>query len=422
MNRRRWWLAAVMAASFSVPTAVWAMTDVDILLNKLVQKGLLTSGDAGEIRQEMAKDKEANNQQLAKEILPEPVRNWTWGGDIRLREEARNRTGTGQDVNRQRIRFRYGFDAKVAENLKVGARLATGNTTDPISTNQTFNTAFNHKTIVLDRAFAEYSPEVPGLEKTVITGGIIPNPFWTVGQMVWDEDLSFDGAAVKLSTDVGPMVTLFTNDGVFALTSDIGEASSLWSVQGGLAVKPFPDSEEEVLKNLKVTSALAYHDYKNVTNPLSEQTTQATAGGAKGNSPALRDFNLVNPTFEIASQYKNVPFGFFSDWVRNTAATDGKTGYMFGVRAGKAQVPFDLRKGWEAGYLFERIGQDATFGPFVDSDFGNGGTNHLGHAYWIKLAALKNSSVQLKYLNTREAKGPTKNHADAFQADWITKF
>ncbi len=422
MKSWRWWLAVVATALLSVPTPVWAMSDVDILLNKLVQKGLLTGGDVVEIRQEMAKDREANNRQLAKDILPEPVRNWTWGGDIRLREEARNRTGTGQDVNRQRVRFRYGFDAKVADGLKVGARLATGSTTDPISTNQTFNTAFNHKTIVLDRAFAEYSPEIPGLGKTTITGGIIPNPFWTVGQLVWDEDLNFDGAAVKLSTDVGPRVTLFTNDGAFALTSDIGEASSLWSVQGGLTVKPFPDSEEETLKNLKLTSAIAYHDYKNVTNPLSEQTTQATAGGAKGNSTALRDFNLVNPTFEIASQYKDVPFGFFSDWVHNTAASDGKTGYMFGVRAGKAQIPFDLRKGWEAGYFFERIGQDATFGPFADSDFGNGGTNHLGHAYWIKLAALKNSSAQLKYLNTWEAKGPTKNHADTFQADWITKF
>ncbi len=87
MNRWRWWLAAVAAAFLSVPTPVWAMSDVDILLNKLVQKGLLTSGDAGEIRQEMAKDREANNRQLAKDILPEPVRNWTWGGDIRLRND-----------------------------------------------------------------------------------------------------------------------------------------------------------------------------------------------------------------------------------------------------------------------------------------------------------------------------------------------
>ena len=422
MNSWRWWLAAVATAFLSVPTPVWAMSDVDILLNKLVQKGILTSGDAGEIRQEMAKDREANNRQLAKDILPEPVRNWTWGGDIRLRNDYRNRTGTGQDVNRQRIRFRYGFDAKVADDLKVGARLATGSTTDPISTNQTFNTAFNHKTIVLDRAFAEYSPEIPGLGKTAITGGIIPNPFWTVGQLVWDEDLNFDGAAVNLSTGLGPMVTLFTNDGAFALTSDIGEASSLWSVQGGVVVKPFPNSEEEALKNLKITSALAYHDYKNVTNPLSEQSTQTTAGGAKGNNTAVRDFNLLNPTFELSSQYADIPFGVFGDIVRNTAVVNDENGYQVGFRIGKAQVPLDLRKGWEAGYFFERLDPDAAFGPFVDSDFGNGGTNHRGHAYWVKLATLKNSVVQLKYMNTQEAKGPTKNHADTFQADWVTKF
>ena len=80
-----------------------------------------------------------------------------------------------------------------------------------------------------------------------------------------------------------------------------------------------------------------------------------------------------------------------------------------------------LLKGWEGGYFFQRLAPDATFGPYTDGDFGNGGTNHRGHVWWVTLATMKNSSVQLKYFTTKELKG-AKNHADTFQADWVTKF
>ena len=421
MRRWQWWLVIVGLVVGWAPRSAHA-DEVEILLNKLVARGVLTSADAGDIREEIRHEQETTKKQVASDTLPESSKNWKWSGDIRLRNESRNRTGSGQDVNRQRIRFRYGFDAKVNDQLKVGARLATGTTTDPVSTNQTFDTSFDHKTIVLDRAFAEYTPEVPGIDKLVLTGGIIENPFWNVGQLVWDDDLNFDGAAVKLEKHVGSAVTLFTNDGVFPLQSGITETATLWSVQGGTAIKPFSHADDELSKNFKVTGALAYHDYMNVTKPLSESTAIATAGGAKGNTVGVADFNLLNPTIEVSSQYADIPFGVFGDFVHNTALASSKTnGFQLGLKVGKARVPFDVRKGWEGGYYFERLEPDATFGPFTDSDFGNGGTDHRGHVWWVKLATLKNSSLQLKYLNTQELKS-AKNHADTFQADWVSKF
>ena len=416
-----WVLSGVLAmAVVSVPQAAWASSEVDALLDKLVEKGILSKMDAGDIRREMTAGKEDRNKQLAKEIIPESARNWKWSGDIRLRQEHRNRTGTGQDANRTRIRFRYGVEAKVSDELKVGARLATGSTTDPISTNQTFNTSFNHKTIVLDRAFVAYAPNIPQLTEFNVTGGIIANPFWTVGQLVWDDDLNFDGGAIHLAKTIGP-VTLFTNNGLFSLQTDVTESAALWSTQGGAIIKPFATSDDEALKKLKLTGALAYHDYQNVTRAHGKNTALTTAGGTKGNSTDLRDLNLLNTTLELASQYRDVPLGVFGDWIHNTSATSGANGFQLGVRAGKARIPFDLMKGWEGGYYYERIAPDATFGAFTDSDFGNGGANHAGHVYWIKLATLKNSTVQLKYFNTHEDRG-TKNHADTFQADWVTSF
>ena len=416
---RRWFMVGAVAVAIW-PRPALAASDVEILLNKLVARGVLTGTDAQEIREEVNKEKDANRQQLAKELVPESARNWQWGGDIRLRSESRNRTGSGQDVNRQRMRFRYGFNAKVSDDLRVGARLATGTATDPISTNQTLDTSFNHKTFLLDRAFVEYTPQVPVLSELRLTGGIMENPFWVTDQLVWDDDLNFDGAAIHLAKELGPL-TLFTNDGIFPLQSGITEAAVLWSTQGGIIVKPFVDSSHELLKQLKATGALAYYDYMNVTNPLSESTAITTAGGTKGNSSPLRDLNLLNSTVELSSEYQEVPFGVYGDWVHNTAVVSASDGFQVGLKVGKARVPFNLRKGWEAGYYYERLAPDATFGAFTDSDFSNGGTNHRGHVYWAKLATLKNSTVQLKYFNTREDRG-SKNHADTFQADWVTKF
>lgn len=426
---RQWFVVGTVVLSSCFPGVVLAASEVDILLDKLVDKGILTNLEAGDIRREISGTKEERNTQLAKEIVPESARNWKWGGDLRLRDDYRNRTGSGTSVNRQRIRFRYGFNAQVSDALNVGARLATGNTTDPTSTNQSFDTVFNHKVLVLDRAFATYSPQIPGLADLTVTGGIIENPFWVVGPLVWDDEVNFDGAAVHLAKEFGP-VTLFTTNGIFPLETGITEAATLWSAQGGAVFKPFPEADQETLKHLTLTGALAYHDYMNVTNPVSEQpnggsvTTSviSTAGGAKGNTAGVADFNLLNPTLELASQYEEVPFALFGDLVHNTSlASSNNNGFMLGVKVGKARIPFDLVKGWEAGYFFERLEPDATFGPFTDGDFGNGGTNHRGHAWWVQLATLKNSSVQLKYYNTQELEG-SKNHADTFQADWVTTF
>ena len=437
-------VGGLLVSGWSGP-AFAAKDKVDILLEKLVQKGILTSEEAGSIRQEvvqteaeasqpnLAATDEAHTKALAKAILPKWVQDWTWSGDIRLREESRNGTGSGSNVNLQRIRFRLGADAKVSDNLRVGARLATGSGTDPISTNQSFNTSFNRASFLLDRAYVAYTPEVPGLDQVKLTGGIIENPFWTVSEVQWDEDLNFDGAAAHAHTDLGP-VNVFVNGGVFSLQTALTEAASLWSIQGGGVIRPFPDSDAEALNNVTVKGALAYHDYKNVTNPFSENNAFALAGGSstttpaaptatqlKGNTAGVQDFNLLNIAFQVASTIDWLPCKLWWEWVHNTAVAQGNNGFQVGLGMGKAKTPFDLKEGWEAGYYFERLEPDATFGPFAGSDFGASGTNHRGNVWWVKLAMLKNSQVGLKYYSAQEVKQP-KSHEDRLQVDWVTKF
>ena len=91
------------------------------------------------------------------------------------------------------------------------------------------------------------------------------------------------------------------------------------------------------------------------------------------------------------------------------------------LRVGKATTPWDLKKGWEAGYFYERLDADAAFDAFVDSDFGGGGTNHKGGVWYATLATLKSSTATLKYFTADEVKG-AKSREDRLQVDWVTKF
>lgn len=424
---KRWMLAGAVAF-IGLPQAAQAESEVDILLKMLVENGTLTAVQAGQVRREISETKEKSNKLLAKELVPDSARNWKWKGDLRLRDEARNRQGTGNDTHRYRIRFRYGFEGKVSDQLKATARIATGSTTDPISTNQNFDTFLNKKTIILDLANLEYTPSVPGISKVAVVGGIMENPMWTATPMVWDGDLSWDGVALKVSHELGP-TTLFSNSGVFSLDTDETETAALWVTQAGASFKPFADAEEELMKNLKLTGALAYHDYRNVANSAKAGTDPITR--ESDNTSGAKNFNQLNPSIELASQVAELPFSVFGDWVHNASASStGNDGYAFGVKLGKAAIPWSLTKGWEAGYMFERLERDAAFDEFVDSDFGGGGTNRRGHVAWITLAVLKNSTFGVKGFfrqDTLEHFGSGASltqefREDRFQMDWVTKF
>jgi hypothetical protein len=421
-----------------LPGAARAASEVDILLDKLVEKQVLTAVEAGLIRREIAETKEARNKELAQEMLPASSVKWTWKGDLRLRDEIRNRLGTGTDNHRQRIRFRYGVDAKVSDEIKVGARIATGSSADfesgssstnsdiqradPISTNDSFDDFFRKKPIVLDLAYLQYSPAVPGVSKFSVVGGIMENPLWSVTPMVWDGDLSWDGVAMKAATELGPAATAFVNSGAFSLDTDETEAASLWVAQGGVTLVPFPNAgpEQELAKNLKLTAAVAYHDYRNTANadagtdPLTRESDNTTAA---------HDFDQLNPSVELASVIGGYPVALFGDWVHNTSVIGGANdnGYAVGGKVGKASVPFSWKNGWEAGYFFERLETDAAFDEFVDSDFGGGGTNRKGHVVWLTLATLKNSTLGVKFFAGEQVTG-AKFREDRTQVDWITKF
>lgn len=243
-----------------------------------------------------------------------------------------------QDRNRFRIRARFGIDVDLGENFTSGFRIATGSDNSPTSTNQTLGQAsgqggnFSKYAIWLDRAFLKYEIGGGTASNLQLLVGRFDNPFFAT-PLIWDDDLGFDGVALRAKHEVLPGLTPFINGGAFPVyNTDFNFASNqpakfksydkyLFAVQGGLDWKPTPDW------NFK--AAVAYYYFYNIEGKRSTPYTPQTSSDAsdtdnsrpafaqKGNTymairdiipDASNDFGAINQWqyFGLASKFENL--------------------------------------------------------------------------------------------------------------------
>jgi len=312
----------------------------------------------------------------------------------------------------------------VSEQLEAGVRLATGTNGDPISTNQTATDIFDKKDIFIDQAYLKYTTTGTPAEMIPLTlwGGKFENPFFS-SPLMWDGDLTFEGAAATLTRAVGP-VEPFLTGGIFPIDelNPNGEDPSIWGAQAGLAWAVAPDASEEWLKALSVKGGLAYYDFKNLKHGIDTSSSNRFGNTAAPGSSATatffrHDYDVVDLLGEANTRFLGKPVKLYADYVKNTALADDDEGFQIGTKIGKADKPL----AWEAGYWFERLEPDAVVGQFTDSDLGDGGTNRSGHVYYAALGTLKNSTLGVK-LSVSEAVEGEDLGIDRFQVDWLTKF
>ncbi len=345
------------------------------LINRLVQRGVLTHADAEElIRQAIADAAKARAEQESGDALaptgdgavrvayiPESVKaqirdeikgevlaqarnekwagaaafpDWVnrirWFGDIRVRYEMNrfpegndntgsfpnfNAINTGkpfdvagtvfspqlnvdQERDRLRLRARIGMDVNLGDGFTAGIRLATGDSNTPVSANQSFGLAnqgqggnFSKYSIWLDRAFIKYEAGGQPNKNLTFLAGRFDNPFFTASEVMWDEDLGFDGVAMLAKYEVLRGVTPFIGGGLFPIfNTDLNFSSNqpskfestdrwLYGAQGGI---------EFNLKDKVVAKfAAAYYDFKDIEGKLSDPYTPLTADDA-GNTDNTR--------------------------------------------------------------------------------------------------------------------------------------
>lgn len=403
------------------------------------------------------------------EQLKEQLKSQWWqkvklGGDLRVRYQGDffdednvlldkpdklELMNTTQDRHRLRIRARLGVTAKITNEFDAGISLATGNTTDPVSTNQTLGDSLNKKTITLDKAYLRWKAH----ETADVWFGRFGNPFFST-DLVWDQDLNFDGIAVSYAPKLTDSVSLFFNAGVFPIQEVELSARDKWLLAGQAGVK-YVRYQSYIAK-----LGVAYYDFENTQGRFNETPGQydytAPQFMQKGNS--VFDINsriLGSYKAAYASKFRelNVTGSFdlgiwhplhlivSADYVKNLGYDDRQVNERLGYERGKQDTGYQLGLTvghpdtyeyglWKVSGAYRYLERDAVMDAFTDSDFNLGGTNAKGWILGGDFGLAKNVWLSTKWLTANEINQDHVNYVvspgplsiDVFQFNLNAKF
>jgi hypothetical protein len=536
------------------------------LINRLVQKGILTQAEAAEMIQQAEADaaKVAGNtkaeapplpaepspeEEATITYIPEVVRNqmrdqiqqellaqareekwsekatpdWTSKfrlfGDIRVRSENTmfpnsnapadffpnfNSINTGapydtsisntqmypqcnvdQDRHRTRLRARVGTDVSLGDGFNAGMRIATGESNSPTSPNQTFGASggnFSKYSLWLDRAFISYDAGPGDGEELTFFGGRFDNPFMST-EIMWDEDLGFDGLALRGKVRMTDEVSSFFTGGYFPVyNTDFNFASNqtskFESTDKWLSGAQF-GIEWKIATDLTAKVSVAYYDYSNIQGELSEEyipVTDKDAGSTDSlrpsfaqrgntytalrnidNSKAINDFGnrYQYQYYGLASEFRNITgnaridydgfddlssspvrISLIGEVIKNTAFDVNKNNainnfgadnnYEGGDEAWNlafivGNPALESFGDWQASLGYRYVESDAVVDAFADSDFGGGGTNVKGFTVSGTMALSKAVRCSLRWMSADEVAGPPLS-SDILQIDLNAKF
>lgn len=433
-----------------------------------------------ELRAEVAQDvidRARQEQWGVPAALPEWVARLKFKGDLRLREQSDrfadgnaqfayfdfleiNEAGgladagadgllnTTEDRDRFRARVRLGLDMTITDTLLAGVRMSTGNTRDPVSTNQTLGTYGNRYQTVLDQAYLRY--QAPGATPWITAwGGRFDNP-WLSTDLVWDTDLGFEGVAGTLRHDFaasGSARGVFLTAGAFPLQEEELSSKDKW-LFGGQAGFDLAFADQSRLK-----AGLAYYHFSHITgqrNALDGIEYDYTAPEylQKGNTlyDIRNDADPDSQLFALAADYKLLdltvqydlarfaPYHVIltGDFVRNIGfdkdevaariggPIDAKVnGYQFLASVGYPQAVAAGQ--WRVFGGYKHLERDAVLDAFTDSDFHLGGTDAKGWLMGGDYGLARNTWLTLRYLSADEIEGPPLG-IDVLQLDLNTRF
>ena len=397
--------------------------------------------------------------------LPDWVRRMRWYGDFRFRGQGDvfasdntansyldfqrvNTAGgigkaglaalanTTEDRNRMRMRLRLGFETVLGYGWSMGARLTSGALNDPISTNQTLGSSGFRYPVGIDMAYIDWSGTSHSARQTLdISAGRIRNPWFTASELVYDQDLMFDGAAVNyrfgLSRDDPSGHFVYATAGAFPLQEvELARDKYLLGAQLGIDYK-FENGS-------RLRAGASYFDFRNVAgrrNSFESNLLDYTAPQylRQGNTlfnirndndsttdlfALAADYRLANLSlaydWRIASSYR---LSFAGDYVRNigydvarvlartgTAVDKRNVGYLAEIGFGSAVT--GQAHAWRAVVGYRRVERDAVLDAYTDSDFRLGGTDVKGYTVGFDFNLTPKVMTRLRYLSGNEIDGP----------------
>ena len=408
-----------------------------------------------EVRQQVVAQAKAERWALPNAV-PEWVDRFTFFGDFRFRYQDNilspnnapavdvNGTNLGdglqllnttQNFDYFRYQLRLGTNVRVADTVLVGASLASGNTGNPVSLNQTLGTGLNKNTVVLDQAYLRFDPA----RWVTLWGGRFPSPFYST-DLVWYDQLNFDGMAATVRAPFSARSQGWLTLGAFPIANtDCTDAVQVncgynkW-LYGGQGV-----FQTALRGGHSLTAGLAYYYWYKYQGQFNSPTvnpedpTFVPRFAQKGNTY----FNIVtsggNPLLGLAPQYHELDLNASLDlgyWdpVRTVLTGDivKNLGYnqqqIYQQTGGLVNQPArtlgwyvrllvgkPLIEGWGdwqgwAGYKY--VQRDSVVDGYNDPDFHFGGTDAQGYLIGLSVGIAKNTFARLRWLSANAIDGP----------------
>ena len=415
------WLLAVVAATGSAQAQE---SGGNLLLRKLVEKGVLTQKEADDLQAEAQRESEQQfTMWQAAPNLPSWVRKLSMKGDFRMRFENFNSAGGGGSKparERFRYRMRYGIAATLNDDWMVGFRLASGSTGDPISSNETLDDDGANDTATIDLAYAAWTP----MESLTLSFGKIPNPMG-YDTVIMDGDYTPEGIGLAYSHDLAAGHAVGLNAMALVMDESSGDSSDAYA---GF-VRGYLDSS----LGTKVSSTVGLSTY-NIFNKEAAAESHNNRGNTGGNAPT-HNFNPIIADASLTYKLDSFPgyAGAFpikvgGTFVHNPGASEKNDGYMIGLTFGEAKQPGS----WEIGWQYRELQADSIYDNWSDSDFGaygvgadaneyRAGTDARGHVFLAKYQISGGMQFSATVLRT-QAITTNAHHTTRGQLDLIWKF
>ncbi len=359
-------LPLLVAASFSQMTIANESSEEFFLLKQQIK--LLT--------ERLDKVEESPKNKSKKSLLDRI----SFKADFRERYEIIDQEGK-EERDRNRLRLRAAMKMKADDRLSFTLGMATGGD-DPVSTNQTLDTAFSTKDIRLDLAYFDYKFS----NSLSFTGGKMKNPFYKPDKtpVFWDSDLNPEGFALKFKGGA-------TKGTLVGFSVEERKADSDTYMLGGQIMHNFKMSEHS-----SFIAGFGYYNYTNLKGfgTLYDSKPRGNSVDVEGNY--LTDFNIAEILVEYKTKIDGEPLSFFGNLHKNTAVNDLDTSIVYGVNYGKVKGAGT----WKIGLSYIDNEADSVIALFNDSDFGGGNTGAKGFLLKYGYGIKNNLSLGVTYINS----------------------
>ena len=348
----------------------------DALIDKLVDKGILTVKEANDLREES--DKGFTTAFQTKTGMPDWVTGYKLSGDFRGRldgqyaDEMGPVANAGQIsqqsfVNRYRLRYRVrvGLAVSMKDDLEVGLRLGSGDSGNPLSNNQTLNGNASKKNLYVDAAYGRWTPIHSGDWNVMTTIGKMDQPF-LITPMVFDSDYTPEGAAGQVVYKFNDRQSVKFIGGAFVIDEAQYSGQDPF-LTGGQMIWDASWSPK-----LDTSLGLGAFNLLNKQNLATTKYSSSNTGNSRDNTGLLiHNYDPIVGDASVTYKLDSFPFytgvfpiKFAAEFMENPGATSQNQGWWAGVTFGKSGT----KKTWDISYRYERLEADAWYDQLVDDD------------------------------------------------------